>query len=147
MNLEEQINAAIKAAMFAKDSAKLEALRAIKSAILLMKTSADGNTPDGELKALQKMVKQRKETAELYISQQREDLAAVELAQAAVIESYLPAQMGEDEIKLAVTEVIKQVGAVGLADLGKVMGVITKQLAGKAEGKVVSAIVKQLLAE
>jgi uncharacterized protein YqeY len=87
------------------------------------------------------------ETAELYMSQQREDLASVELAQAAVIESYLPAQMGEDEIKLAVTEVIKQVGAVGLADLGKVMGVITKQLAGKAEGKVVSAIVKQLLAE
>ena len=85
MNLEEQINADIKAAMLAKDSAKLEGLRAIKSAILLMKTSAEGNTPDAELKALQKMVKQRKETAELYKTQQREDLASVELAQAAVI--------------------------------------------------------------
>jgi uncharacterized protein YqeY len=145
MNLEEQINADIKAAMLAKDSAKLEGLRAIKSAILLMKTSPEGNTPDAELKALQKMVKQRRETAELYQSQQREDLASVELAQAAVIEGYLPKQMNEEEIKVAVAEVIKQVGASGLGDLGKVMGVITKQLAGKADGKTVSMIVKQML--
>lgn len=145
MNLEEQINVDIKAAMLAKDSAKLEALRAIKSAILLMKTSSEGNTPDAELKALQKMVKQRRETADLYKTQQREDLATVELAQAAVIESYLPQQMNEEEIKTAVAEVIKQVGATGPSDLGKVMGVITKQLAGKADGKTVSMLVKQLL--
>lgn len=145
MNLEEKINADIKAAMLAKESAKLEALRAIKSAILLMKTSAEGNTPDAELKALQKMVKQRKETAELYKTQQREDLASVELAQAAVIESYLPQQMTEDEIKAAVAEVIQQLGAAGPGDLGKVMGVVTKQLAGKADGKTVSGVVKQLL--
>jgi uncharacterized protein YqeY len=145
MKLEEQINADIKAAMLAKDSAKLEGLRAIKSAILLMKTSPEGNTPDAELKALQKMVKQRKETAELYISQQREDLASVELAQAAVIEAYLPKQLNEEEIKAAVALVITQVGASGPSDLGKVMGVVTKQLAGKADGKTVSSIVKQLL--
>ncbi|MFN4930909.1 MAG: GatB/YqeY domain-containing protein [Bacteroidota bacterium] len=147
MNLEEQINNDIKAAMLAKDGAKLEGLRAIKSAILLMKTSPEGNTPDAELKALQKMVKQRRETAELYKSQQREDLALVELAQAAVIEAYLPKQMNEEEIKAAVLEVIKSVGAKGPADLGKVMGVITKQLAGKADGKTVAAIVKQSLTE
>jgi uncharacterized protein YqeY len=145
MNLEEQINADIKAAMLAKDSAKLEGLRAIKSAILLMKTSAEGNTPDAELKALQKMVKQRKETAELYKTQQREDLASVELAQAAVIESYLPQQMNEEEIKAAVAAVIKQIGAAGPSDLGKVMGIVTKQMAGKADGKTVSMLVKQLL--
>lgn len=145
MNLEEQINADIKAAMLAKDSTKLEGLRAIKSAILLMKTSAEGNTPDAELKALQKMVKQRRETAELYKSQQREDLATVELAQALVIEGYLPKQMNEEEIKTAVQAVISEVGATGPSDLGKVMGVITKQLAGKADGKTVSMIVKQLL--
>jgi uncharacterized protein YqeY len=147
MNLEDQINADIKAAMLAKDSAKLEGLRAIKSAILMMKTSAEGQTAEGELKALQKMVKQRKETAELYKSQQREDLASVELAQAMVIENYLPQQMSEDEIKLAIIEVIKQVGATGAADLGKVMGVITKQLAGKADGKIVSMLVKELLSK
>ena len=145
MNLEEQINADIKTAMLAKDSAKLEGLRAIKSAILMMKTSAEGNTPDAELKALQKMVKQRRETAELYKNQQRDDLASVELAQAAVIEGYLPQQMNEEEIRAAVAEVIKQVGAEGPSDLGKVMGVITKQLAGKADGKTVSMLVKQLL--
>ena len=145
MNLEEQINADIKAAMLANDSAKLEGLRAIKSAILMMKTSAEGNTPDAELKALQKMVKQRRETAELYKNQQRDDLASVELAQAAVIEGYLPQQMNEEEIRAAVAEVIKQVGAAGPGDLGKVMGVITKQLAGKADGKTVSMLVKQLL--
>jgi uncharacterized protein YqeY len=147
MNLEEQINADIKAAMLAKDSQKLEGLRAIKSAILLMKTSPEGNTPDAELKALQKMVKQRRETAELYKSQNREDLASVELAQASVIEAYLPKQMSEDEIKAAVKEAITSVGAKGPSDLGKVMGIITKQLAGKADGKTVAAIVKQSLAE
>jgi uncharacterized protein YqeY len=112
-----------------------------------MKTSSEGNTPDAELKALQKMVKQRRETAELYKSQQRDDLALVELAQAGVIEAYLPKQMNEEEIKAAVLEVIKSIGATGPADLGKVMGVITKQLAGKADGKTVATIVKKSLTE
>lgn len=145
MSLEEQINADIKTAMLAKESAKLESLRAIKAAILMLKTSAEGSSPETELKALTKMVKQRKETAELYTTQNREDLASVELAQAAVIEQYLPKQLSESEIKAAVAAVIAQVGATGPNDLGKVMGVITKQLAGKADGKMVSGIVKELL--
>jgi uncharacterized protein YqeY len=145
MSLEEKINADIKAAMLAKESQKLEALRAIKSAILLLKTSGEANTPEAEIKALQKMVKQRKETAEIYQKQNRNDLAEIELAQAAVIEKYLPAQMSEDEIREALKQIIAQVGAASPADMGKVMGVATKELSGKADGKTISAIVKQLL--
>jgi hypothetical protein len=145
MSLEEQINADIKTAMLAKDSGKLEGLRAIKSAILLMKTSADGNTPDAEIKALQKMVKQRKETAELYTTQNREDLAVVELAQAAVIEAYLPTQLTEAEIKTVVSEVIATMGVSGIENQGKVIGAVNKQLAGKADGKMIATVVKQLL--
>lgn len=145
MSLEEKINADIKAAMLAKEAQKLEALRAIKSAILLIKTSGEANTEDAEIKALQKMVKQRKETADLYQKQNRQDLAEVELAQAAVIEKYLPAQMSEDEIREALKQIIVQVGAASPADMGKVMGVATKELSGKADGKTISAIVKQLL--
>ncbi|MFL5765577.1 MAG: GatB/YqeY domain-containing protein [Bacteroidia bacterium] len=147
MALEEKINADIKAAMLAKESAKLEALRAIKSAILLLKTSPEGLNDDTELKALQKMVKQRKETADLYVSQNRKDLADVETAQAAVIEAYLPKQMSEDEIKAEVAKIIASVGASSPADMGKVMGVASKQLAGKADGKVISGIVKELLSK
>ena len=98
MSLEEQINNDIKAAMLAKEATKLEALRAIKSAVLLLKTSAEGLTEDSGIKALQKMVKQRKETAEIYKTQNRPELAEVEMAQAAIIEKYLPAQMSEDEV-------------------------------------------------
>jgi uncharacterized protein YqeY len=145
MSLEEKINADIKAAMLAKEAQKLEALRAIKSAILLLKTSGEANTPEAEIKALQKMVKQRKETAEIYQKQNRNDLAEIELAQAAVIEKYLPAQMSEDEIREALKQIIAQVGAKSPADMGKVMGVATKELSGKADGKTISAIVKQLL--
>lgn len=145
MSLEEKINADIKAAMLAKEAQKLEALRAIKSAILLLKTSGEAITEDAEIKALQKMVKQRKETADLYQKQNRQDLAEVELAQAAVIEKYLPAQMSEDEIREALKQIIAQVGAASPADMGKVMGVATKELSGKADGKTISAIVKQLL--
>lgn len=145
MSLEEQINADIKTAMLAKDSGKLEGLRAIKSAILLMKTSADGNTPEAEIKALQKMVKQRKETAELYTTQNREDLAMVELAQAAVIEAYLPTQLTEAEIKTVVSEVIATMGVSGIENQGKVIGAVNKQLAGKADGKMIATVVKQLL--
>ncbi|HEX8517802.1 MAG TPA: GatB/YqeY domain-containing protein [Bacteroidia bacterium] len=147
MALEEKINADIKAAMLAKDAAKLESLRAVKSAILLLKTSAEGYTDETELKALQKMVKQRKETADVYITQNRKDLADVELSQAAVIEAYLPKQMSEEEIKAAVAGIISSVGASSPADMGKVMGVASKQLAGKADGKVISAVVKELLSK
>lgn len=147
MALEEKINADIKAAMLAKDAAKLEALRAVKSAILLLKTSPEGYTDDSELKALQKMVKQRKETAEIYKTQNRQDLADVELSQAAAIEAYLPKQMSEDEIRSEVAAIISSVGASSPADMGKVMGVATKQLAGKADGKIVSGIVKELLSK
>ena len=147
MALEEKINADIKAAMLAKESAKLEALRAIKSAILLLKTSPEGLNDDTEMKALQKMVKQRKETADLYVSQNRKDLADTEMAQAAVIEAYLPKQMSEDEIRAEVAKVISSVGASSPADMGKVMGVASKQLAGKADGKVISGIVKELLSK
>ena len=147
MALEEKINADIKSAMLAKEASKLEALRAIKSAILLLKTSPEGLTDETEMKALLKMVKQRKETAELYASENRSDLADVELAQASIIEAYLPKQMNEEEIKTEVAKVIATLGASSPADMGKVMGVATKQLAGKADGKIVSTIVKELLSK
>ena len=145
MALEEKINADIKAAMLAKESAKLEALRAVKSAILLLKTSPEGYTPETELKALQKMVKQRKETADIYKTQNRADLAEAEISQANVIEAYLPKQMDESEIKTEIEKIIASVGASSAADMGKVMGVASKQLAGKADGKLISVIVKELL--
>jgi len=147
MALEEKINADIKAAMLAKEAAKLEALRAVKSAILLLKTSPEGYTDESETKALQKMVKQRKETADIYKTQNREDLAAVELSQAAVIEAYLPKQMSEDEIRAEIATIITSVGASSPADMGKVMGVASKQLAGKADGKIISTVVKELLSK
>ena len=147
MALEEKINADIKAAMLAKESGKLEALRAVKSAILLLKTSPEGYTDESETKALQKMVKQRRETADVYKAQNRSDLADVELAKAAVIEAYLPKQMSEDEIRAEVQQIIASTGASSPADMGKVMGVAAKQLAGKADGKTVSGIVKELLSK
>ena len=147
MALEEKINADIKSAMLAKDAAKLEALRAVKSAILLLKTSPEGLNDDTEMKALLKMVKQRKETAELYVSQNRKDLADVEMLQAAVIEAYLPQQMSEADVKTEVANIISSVGATSPADMGKVMGVASKQLAGKADGKLISTIVKELLSK
>jgi uncharacterized protein YqeY len=147
MALEEKINADIKAAMLAKNSAELEALRAVKSAILLLKTSPEGYTDETELKALQKMVKQRKETADVYKTQNRADLAEVELSQAASIEKYLPKQMSEEEIKAEVAKIISSVGASSPADMGKVMGVASKQLAGKADGKIISTVVKELLSK
>lgn len=147
MALEEKINSDIKTAMLAKDAAKLEALRAVKSAILLLKTSPEGYTDDTEIKALQKMVKQRKETAEIYVTQSRKDLADVELFQAGVIEAYLPKQMSEEEIKSEIAKIISSMGASSPADMGKVMGVASKQLAGKADGKIISLVVKELLSK
>ena len=147
MSLEEKINADIKTAMLAKEAKKLEALRAVKSAILLLKSSAEGHTAESETKALLKMVKQRKETAELYISQNREDLAVDEIFQASVIEAYLPKQMSVDEIKVEVEKIMAQLGASSPADMGKVMGAANKAMAGKADGKVISGLVKELLSK
>lgn len=147
MALEEKINSDIKTAMLARDAAKLEALRAVKSAILLLKTSPEGYTDETEIKALHKMVKQRKETAEIYKTQSRTDLADVELFQAGIIESYLPKQMDEEEIKAEIAKIIASIGALSPADMGKVMGVASKQLAGKADGKIISMIVKELLSK
>jgi len=145
--LEEKINADIKTAMLAKDQKKLEALRAVKSVILLLKTAPEGYTDITETKALQKEVKKRKETAEIYTQQNRPELAEVELFQAGVIESYLPAQMSEIELRSEIEKIIVQVNATSAADMGKVMGVASKALAGKADGKMISSVVKELLSK
>ncbi len=145
MNIEERINADIKTAMLAKDAKKLEALRAIKSAILLLKTSPEGFTEETAMKAIQKEVKKRKESGDLYTQQNRADLAEVETYQAGVLEEYLPKQLNEAEIKTQLQAIITQVGASGAGDMGKVMGVASKQFAGKADNKLVSQLVKQLL--
>jgi uncharacterized protein len=145
MQIEERINADIKNAMLAKEASKLEALRAIKSAVLLLKTSSEGLTEESANKAMQKMVKQREETAEIYKQQNRLDLAEPEIFQANVIKQYLPKQMDESEIKIIIKDIINQVGATSIADLGKVMGVASKQLAGKADGKIISTLTKELL--
>ncbi len=146
MNLEEKINGDIKTAMLARDSKKLEALRAIKSVILLLKTSPEGLTDESINKALQKEVKKRKESAEIYKSQNRSDLEEIEMFQANVMEEYLPKQMGEEEIKAELTKIVASVGATSSADIGKVMGAASKAFAGKADNKIVSVLVKQLLA-
>ena len=145
MAIEETINGEIKTAMLAKNSKRLEALRAIKSVILLLKTSPEGLTEDSVNKALQKEVKKRKESAEIYKSQNRADLEEVELAQALVMEEFLPKQLSEEEIKTELVKLIASTGANGPGDMGKVMGAASKAFAGKADNKVVSALVKQLL--
>ena len=145
MALEEKINADIKLTMLAKDQQKLEAIRSIKAALLLLKSSGKPVTDEDEIKTMQKMVKQRKEAAEIYHQQNRKDLEDVELFQATVIETYLPKQMSEAEIKSVVVQIISQVGATSSSDMGKVMGVATKQLAGKADGKIISTLVKEML--
>ena len=145
MTLEEKINADIKSAMLAKEASKLEALRAIKSAILLMKTSGADTNTDAELKALQKMVKQRKETAELYTQQGRKDLADVELSQASIIENYLPQQMGLEEIDAVIKSIIKEMGVTNPSEMGKVIGAANKKLSGMAEGKAIADSVKKIL--
>ena len=147
MSMELQIQQDIKAAMLAKEKTRLESLRAIKAAILLAKT-ADGSesiADEAVVKIIQKLVKQRKETAEIYKQQNREELAAQELAEAAAMEVYLPKQLSEAEIEEELKKIIAQVGATGPQDMGKVMGTETKALAGKAEGSVISALVKKLL--
>mgnify|MGYP002513370164 FL=1 len=148
MELFDIISNDIKEAMKAKDKVALDTLRNIKKVLLEAKTAPGaGDTVNDEtaIKLIQKLVKQGKESAELYSSQNRPELAAEELAQVAVMERYLPAQMSEEQVTAVLKEIIANVGASGPQDMGKVMGVATKQLAGKAEGRIISTIVKQLL--
>jgi hypothetical protein len=149
MALEQDVMAQLKTAMLTKNEAALRALRAIKSAILLAKT-ADGKkddlTSDDEMKLLQKLAKQRKDSLEMFEAQAREDLAVKEREELAIIETFLPKALTPDELKVALQQIIAEVGAAGLGDLGKVMGVASKTLAGKADGKAISAMVKELLA-
>ena len=148
MSLEVKINEDIKQAMLARNKELLEALRAVKSALLLAKSDkgAEGNVDeDAEIKILQKLVKQRRETAEIYTSQNRSDLARVEEFQAEVIQKYLPEQMSDEELTLIIKDIIAETGATSIKDMGKVMGLASKKLAGKADNKSVSEKVKQLL--
>jgi uncharacterized protein len=146
MNLEQQVMTEMKEAMKSKDEAALRGLRAIKAGLLLLKTSGSGEiTPEDELKMLQKMVKQRKDSLDIYRQQNRADLAQKEEEEIKLIEKFLPGQLSADELKHAIQQVIQQTGAATVADMGKVMGVATKQLAGKADGKAISALVKELL--
>ncbi|WP_203255885.1 GatB/YqeY domain-containing protein [Hyunsoonleella ulvae] len=148
MSLQNDIMAALKDAMKAKDQTALTALRAVKSAILLAKTESGAGeelSEEQELKILQKQVKQRKDSAAVYIEQGREDLAAPELAEAEIISQFLPEALSEEEIEKVVVATIDQVGAEGMKDMGKVMGIVSKQLAGQADGKTISTIVKAKL--
>lgn len=148
MSLKQQIDSDIKNAMKAKNKEELQALRSIKSMILLAeseKGAEESLTQDAEMKLLMKAAKQRKESAETYKENGRDELADAELLELAVIEKYLPKQMSEDELKGKLTEIINKVGASGPQDMGKVMGVATKELAGKADGKMISQLVKQIL--
>lgn len=147
MSLEEQIQQDIKAAMLAKEKVKLVSFRAIKAEILLAKT-ADGSekiSDEAVIKIIQKLVKQRKETAQIYKEQNRSELAENELAEAKCMEIYLPKQLSESELTDELKKIIAQLGASAPSDMGKVMGVASKQLAGKADGRAISAIVKELL--
>lgn len=145
MSLETSIMAEMKEAMKSKDEATLRGLRAIKAALLLLKTSGSEVTEDAELKMLQKLVKQRKDSLEIFQQQNRTDLAQKEEEEIKVIEKFLPQPLSEEELKLAVQKIIIDTGASSPADMGKVMGAATKQLAGKADGKAISAVVKELL--
>ena len=148
MSLQTQIMDEIKTAMKAKDTVALEALRAIKSEMLLAATSSGSKeelTEDEEVKLLQRLVKTRKESARIFTEQNRPDLAEPELAQVAVIEKFLPAQLSEEEVEAVVAKIIAETGASGIASMGKVMGLASAQLGGTAEGKTISAIVKKLL--
>ena len=150
MSLFDTVSEDIKKAMLAREKEKLEALRAVKAAFLLARTESGAGgelTPDAELKIVQKLVKQRRESAEIYQQQNRQDLADKELVEASVIEQYLPAQMSEQELETALKAIIDRVGAKAPSDMGKVMGAATKELSGKADGKAISVKVKQLLAD
>jgi len=148
MSLQKELMDKLKAAMKAKDAIALESLRAVKSAILLVQTESGAKeelSEDQELKLLQKLVKQRRDSAVLFSEQGRIDLATPELAQAEIIAQFLPEQMSVEDIKEVVSEVISQIGASGMKDMGKVMGIASQQLSGKADGKTISSVVKSLL--
>jgi len=148
MNLQNDIMAAMKTAMKAKDQTALTALRAVKSAILLAQTESGAEellTVEQELKILQKQVKQRKDSAAIFLEQNREDLATPELAEAEVISQFLPEAMSEEDIEKVVIKTIESLGANGMKDMGKVMGMVSKELTGKADGKTISVIVKSKL--
>lgn len=148
MSLETQINQDIKAAMIAKDTIRLRGLRAIKAAILLANTEkghTEELTEDGEIKVLQKLVKQRKESAEIYQQQDRKDLYTIEIEEMQVIEEYLPKQLEREEIENVVRGIIAETGASSIKDMGKVMGAANQKLAGQADGRTISEVVKSLL--
>lgn len=147
MSLELTINEAIKTAMREKDKIALDSLRAVKSQILLLKTEAKGAdvSAEQEIAILQRMIKQRKDSYEQFVAQNRNDLAEVELAQMKVIEQFLPAQLSAEELEAEIKKIIAEVGAESLKDLGKVMGTASKTLAGKSDGKSISEMVKKLL--
>ena len=147
MSLQKEVMEQIKTAMKAKDTVSLEALRALKSAFLLANTSGGDVelSEEDEIKIVQKLVKQRKDSAALYLDQNRNDLAEPELAQAKILEQFLPKQMSEEELRDAISEIVKKTGANSMKDMGKVMGVASKQFARKADGKTISGIVKELL--
>ena len=146
--LEQEINQEIKAAMLSKNEARLRGLRAIKAALLLAKTEKGASeeiTEDTEIKVLQKLAKQRRESAEIYKTQNRDDLYTIEIEELDVIEGFLPKQLSADEVQAKIKAIIESSGASSIKDMGKVMGLANKQLAGKADGKMISEIVKQLL--
>ncbi|MCK5441819.1 MAG: GatB/YqeY domain-containing protein [Maribacter sp.] len=147
MSLQKQVMDQIKTAMKAKDTVALESLRAIKSALLLAQTSGSGGelSEADETKLVQKLVKQRKDSAAIFTEQGRGDLAAPELAQAAIIEQFLPEQLTDEEIEKVVVQTIATIGAQGMKDMGRVMGMVSKELAGQADGKTISTIVKNKL--
>jgi len=146
--LEQTINQEIKSAMLAKSEARLRGLRAIKAALLLAKTEKGASvaiTEDDEIKVLQKLAKQRRESADIYQSKNREDLYKIEVEELEVIEEFLPKQLSREELVLFIKDVIAKTGASSVKDMGKVMGAANKELAGKADGKAISEVVKELL--
>ena len=147
MSLEQKINNDLKEAMKAKDQVRLRGIRAVKSAIMLLKTDGSGKEIDEatEIKLLQKLIKQRKDSLEIYEKQNREDLAVKEREEIEVIEKYLPEQMSVEELESALKEIINQTGATSMKDMGKIMGMASQKFAGKADGKTISGLVKKLL--
>lgn len=147
MSLQKEVMNQMKAAMKSKDTVALQALRALKSAFLLAKTEVGAGdlTEDQEMKIIQKQVKQRKDSAAIFVQQGRQDLADPELAEAAVLEQFLPEALSEEAIEKVVLETITKMGAEGMKDMGKVMGIVSKQLAGQADGKTISTIVRKNL--
>ncbi len=148
MNLTERINQDLKAAMIAKDTVGLRGIRAIKSAIMIFNTSGTGEelNSESEIKIIQKLIKQRKDSLEIFVQQNRPELASIEEEEIVVIEKYLPVQLSSEELESFVTDLIKELGAAGMKDMGKVMGAANGRLAGKADGKSISEMVKKLLA-